>query len=138
MTVTGQIHNDDNCHSIREFIDLMEAYYRDGTMVKDFHHILAGRCRTFFIDKPGMLAEMLVAGQLCDSKGEAKRLISGGGVRAGGVKVKDPKAVVSRSQFDDGWLRLEVGKCQMCLFVLDPNYCPCGILRVSTEEPRSP
>jgi tyrosyl-tRNA synthetase len=52
-------------------------------------HALAG---------PTSVVEALVASGLAPSKGEARRLIAGGGVRLDGAKVDDPTLVISPSQ----------------------------------------
>lgn len=103
---------------IKDFIALMEARL-DGRVVDNFYEILAGRARTFIIDEPGPLVDMLVASRLCESKSEAKRLVSGGAVKVSGKKETDPKAVVTRGQFDGDWLLLEVGRDKLTLFLLE-------------------
>jgi tyrosyl-tRNA synthetase len=47
---------------------------------------------------------------LCKSRGEARRLIAGGGVRLDSDKVDDPEAVLSPAQVPDGGVVLRVGK----------------------------
>jgi tyrosyl-tRNA synthetase len=44
------------------------------------------------------LADVLVAARLCETKGEAKRLIQGGGVKLDGNKLDDPALELSLAQ----------------------------------------
>lgn len=57
------------------------------------------------------VVDLMVASGFASSKGEAKRLIKGGGAKVNDVKVSEEGAVVSRKDFDaDGHLKLTVGK----------------------------
>ncbi|MCS7233226.1 MAG: tyrosine--tRNA ligase [Synergistetes bacterium] len=51
-----------------------------------------------FSEKEKVLIDLLVEGGLISSKGEAKRLLSQGGVRVDGVKVEDPYYLVNLGQ----------------------------------------
>ncbi len=54
------------------------------------------------------LAEIMTAAGLCASKGEAKRLVAGGGVKIDGVRIDDPMQELSLDQAKDNVL--QVGK----------------------------
>ena len=64
------------------------------------------------------VADMLVAGGLAGSKGEAKRLIQQGGVALGDEKVTDLFAVVSADKLADGVV-VKKGKKIFHRFVLE-------------------
>ncbi len=118
MNVLREIRHADNPTPIRAFSDLMWEYCFEGRMVDGFYDILAGRCKTLVIDEPGLVTEMMVASGLCESKAEAKRLISSGAVRVMGNKVGDWRSMVTMDQFDGKWIRIEVGNKKMALFCL--------------------
>jgi tyrosyl-tRNA synthetase len=62
-------------------------------------------------DKTWSVVDMLVKAGMVASKGEARRLIKAGGVKASDQKVSDEYAIVSRADFDDqGRLKLSAGK----------------------------
>ncbi len=60
-------------------------------------------------DGIGFLSVMVRAG-LANSNGEARRLVQGGGVTAGGEKVTDPNLKLFESDFENGSLLLKKGK----------------------------
>jgi len=62
--------------------------------------------------------DLLVAAKLAGSKGEAKKLIQGGGVRVGGQKVTDIAQTLSPGDASDGYLLLRAGKKRMHRFDL--------------------
>ncbi|MCX6118947.1 MAG: tyrosine--tRNA ligase [Proteobacteria bacterium] len=60
-----------------------------------------------FIDRNNFANEMsildvLVLAKICDSKGEARRLVDQGGIAVAETKVSDPKFMVAKSIFEDG------------------------------------
>jgi tyrosyl-tRNA synthetase len=57
----------------------------------------------------GILSLMVKAG-LCASNGEARRLVQQGGVMVNDNKVSDPKAMVTKEDFQDGFLIIKKGK----------------------------
>lgn len=59
---------------------------------------------------PLSLDDFVVLTRLCESKGEVKRLIAGGGLKVGGEKATDPKMEITSDSFQDGTLILSVGK----------------------------
>jgi tyrosyl-tRNA synthetase len=55
------------------------------------------------IDSDGFtLGDALVVAGLAPSKGEAKRLVQGGGVAVNNVRADDPRKLISASDFIDG------------------------------------
>ena len=54
--------------------------------------------------------DMMVETGLAASKGEARRLISGGGLSLDGNKVVDPMLVISADMFNDGEIIVKKGK----------------------------
>ena len=57
------------------------------------------------------LLDLLVKTNLCSSKGEARKMIVGGGISAKGEKVADVNMVITKADFDsDGALLLKKGK----------------------------
>ena len=69
---------------------------------------------TYTLDKATLgtltLPELLVNTGLAASKGEAKKLIEGGGVRLNDEKVTDPRLVVQSSLLSDGFFKLSKGQ----------------------------
>lgn len=51
----------------------------------------------FALNGSNILVDIMVAAGLCDSKGEAKRLVAGGGVKLDGKKLSDPQAEIKAS-----------------------------------------
>jgi tyrosyl-tRNA synthetase len=62
--------------------------------------------------------ESLVKVGFASSKGEAKRLIKGGGARVNDEKVEDDGATVSKDRFENGRLKLSSGKKKHILVLL--------------------
>ena len=56
------------------------------------------------------ILELLVQTKLCSSKGEARKMIEGGGISVKGEKISDTTLVVSTADFEDGSLLLKKGK----------------------------
>ncbi|MEO0587657.1 MAG: tyrosine--tRNA ligase [Planctomycetota bacterium] len=65
--------------------------------------------------------DLLVKAGLAGSKGEAKKLIQGGGVRVGETKVADIAARLTAGDATDGYLLLRAGKKRMFRFDLDES-----------------
>lgn len=59
--------------------------------------------------KIGIL-DLLIACGLCPSKGEARRLVTQGGVSVDGVKVTEPTAEISSSDYENGYAVIKKGK----------------------------
>jgi tyrosyl-tRNA synthetase len=59
---------------------------------------------------PIELDDLFVLANLCASKGEFKRLVTGNGASFQDELIDDPKRVVSTSDFPKGWCLLSVGK----------------------------
>ncbi|MGN0661334.1 MAG: tyrosine--tRNA ligase [Oscillospiraceae bacterium] len=59
--------------------------------------------------KIGIL-DLLVACGLCPSKGEARRLVTQGGVSVDGVKITDTAAMVSSADYSEGYAVIKKGK----------------------------
>ena len=59
--------------------------------------------------KIGIL-DLLVACGLCPSKGEARRLVTQGGVSVDGVKITDTAALVSSADYSEGYAVIKKGK----------------------------
>lgn len=57
--------------------------------------------------------DVMVSAGLASSKGEAKKLIAGGGVRINDVKVADPQQVMNADFFSSGELKLSRGQKQI-------------------------
>lgn len=53
---------------------------------------------------------LLTGSGFAESKGEAKRLIKGGGVRVNGDVVNDPQAQVNETDLNDGTIKISAGK----------------------------
>ena len=66
------------------------------------------------IDIP-TLETLLVASGLCASKGEAKRLAQGGGLRINGEQVTDPRQEVSILALKVTPIKISLGKKVHCL-----------------------
>ncbi len=56
------------------------------------------------------LLDLLVATKLCSSKGEARKMIEGGGISVKGEKVSDTTLYLKTTDFDDGSILLKKGK----------------------------
>lgn len=56
------------------------------------------------------LLDLLVATKLCSSKGEARKMIEGGGISVKGEKVSDTTLYLKTADFDDGSILLKKGK----------------------------
>ena len=56
------------------------------------------------------LLDLLVQTKLCSSKGEARKMIAGGGISAKGEKVNDANKVITENDFDNGSILLKKGK----------------------------
>ena len=54
--------------------------------------------------------DLLVQTKLCSSKGEARKMIEGGGISVKGEKISDTTLVVKTADFEDGALLLKKGK----------------------------
>lgn len=66
------------------------------------------------------VVDMLVKAQYAKSKGEARRMIKGGGARINDVKVEDEAATVKMEDFDEqGRLKISSGKKKHSLLVLE-------------------
>lgn len=59
---------------------------------------------------PMTLDDLFVAAGLCESKGEFKRLVSGGGAKIDGRRIDDPKQTLTVQDFSNGRVILSVGK----------------------------
>lgn len=59
------------------------------------------------------VVDVMVLAGLASSKGEAKKLIAGGGVRINDVKVADPQQVLAAADFAKGELKLSKGQKQI-------------------------
>lgn len=60
---------------------------------------------------PVTLADAMVSAGACGSKGEARRLINGGGVSLNGVRIGDDRyEITGESLLQDGYLFLKIGK----------------------------
>lgn len=68
---------------------------------------------------PIPVVDVLVRAEFASSKGEAKRLIKGGGARVNDEKVSDEGAVLTATDFVDGHMKLSSGKKNHCLVVLN-------------------
>jgi len=64
------------------------------------------------------VVDLLVKAGFASSKGEAKRLIKGGGARVNDEKVEDDGATVSKDRFENGRLKLSSGKKKHILVLL--------------------
>ena len=56
------------------------------------------------------ICDLLAVTKLCSSKSEARRMIEGGGITAGGEKVSDFTKIITRSDLQDGTILLKKGK----------------------------
>ena len=56
------------------------------------------------------ICDLLVLTKLCSSKSEARRMIEGGGISAGGEKVSDFTKIISNNDLKDGSILLKKGK----------------------------
>lgn len=56
------------------------------------------------------ICDLLVATKLCSSKSEARRMIEGGGVSAGGQKVADFAQIITKTDLENGFILLKKGK----------------------------
>ena len=63
-----------------------------------------------FTDGGIVITDLLIACNLCASKGEAKRLIQQGGVAVNDEKITDPFAVVGADAFAEGFAMIKKGK----------------------------
>ena len=54
--------------------------------------------------------DLLVQTKLCSSKGEARKMIEGGGISVKGEKISDTTLIVKTADFEDGALLLKKGK----------------------------
>lgn len=67
------------------------------------------------------VVDLLITAAMASSKGEARRLIKGGGARVNDVKVDDEAAIVSEVDFDaQGRLKLSSGKKKHVVIVKIP------------------
>lgn len=71
--------------------------------------------KTIFVDKntieSGIAAyELFYIAGLKESKGEAKKLIDGGGARVNGEKIVDPKAMITLKHMQNDYIKLSSGK----------------------------
>jgi tyrosyl-tRNA synthetase len=57
--------------------------------------------RNSFADEMSIL-DVLVLAKICDSKGEARRLVDQGGIAVAETKVSDPKFMIAKTIFEDG------------------------------------
>jgi tyrosyl-tRNA synthetase len=67
-----------------------------------------------------LVVDVLIKAEYAKSKGEAKRMIAGGGARVNDVKVEDEAATISRADFDalQGRVKISSGKKKHALVVL--------------------
>jgi len=70
------------------------------------------------IDAGPLLIDIFVEAGLAKSKGEIRRLISGGGARINGEKIETDTALLSRTAFEDGQVKLSAGKKRHALVKL--------------------
>ena len=66
------------------------------------------------IDVPN-LETLLVAAGLCASKGEVKRLASGGGLRINDMQVTDTRQEIDLEELQQKGLKISLGKKQHCM-----------------------
>ena len=64
------------------------------------------------------LLDLLVMTKLCSSKGEARRMVEGGGITVKNEKVSDPFLKISKEDFENGSLLLKKGKKSFIKVVL--------------------
>ena len=65
------------------------------------------------------VVELLIKTEYAKSKGEARRMIKGGGARINDVKVEDEAATISADDFDDmGRVKVSSGKKKHSLLVV--------------------
>ena len=69
-------------------------------------------------DLPVGLLDLLVQTKLCSSKGEARKMIEGGGISVKGEKVSNTTLTLAESDFEDGSLLLKKGKKSFIKVVL--------------------
>ena len=67
---------------------------------------------------PVGLLDLLVQTKLCSSKGEARKMIEGGGISLQGEKVSNTTLTLSESDFEDGSILLKKGKKSFVKVVL--------------------
>ena len=71
------------------------------------------------IDNGVTVVDCLVTVGFASSKGEAKRLIKGGGAKVNDVKVAEDTATINRADFDEnGRVKISSGKKKNALIVL--------------------
>ena len=70
------------------------------------------------VERGVSLLDLLVQTKLCSSKGEARKMILGGGISAKGEKVSDVNQVVTLNDFENNSLLLKKGKKTFIKFVL--------------------
>ena len=64
------------------------------------------------------LLDLLVATKLCSSKGEARKMIEGGGISVDGNKISDTTLYLKTSDFHDNAILLKKGKKNFVKVVL--------------------
>ena len=64
------------------------------------------------------VTDLFAKTSLCASKGEARRLIAGGGASVGDIKVADEKMIVTADMAVDGEIILKAGKKRFFRLIL--------------------
>ena len=110
---TRLLHGDECLVQIHATVDSLFAGGSGGSDLESLPKV--------FVDSDSVsVVDLLVLAGMSASKGEAKRLIKGGGARVNDEKVTAESAVVSTSDFGtDRRLKLSSGKKSHCLVVLN-------------------
>ena len=107
--------------------DLVSRYYNDSDAQRAeeaFDQIFVKKdvpdeMPTFNLSSDSVLIDVLLSEELVSSKGEAKRLIRGGGARLNDRAISDEEAGLKQSDFVDGKAKISAGKKRHALIVLN-------------------
>jgi tyrosyl-tRNA synthetase len=102
--VTKLVHGEDNA---KKALDTARSLFAGGGASADMP---SGTITTDRLDDGFDILEALVFCNLAPSRGEARRMVIGGGVSLNGEKVTDFKLVITADMFEDGELIVKRGK----------------------------
>ena len=112
--VTRNVHGEHAAHGARRASEILFGEnFEPADLDEEMIDILSKEVPSGDVDQPlpRPLADILVDSGACQSKGEARRLVQGGGVLLNGEKVTDPQASVEPSScLSGGALFLRLGK----------------------------
>lgn len=112
--ITSTVHGEHSAAMAKRASEILfGGAFEPSELTDEMLHILEGEVPFEVLARGDVetVADVLAASGACKSKGEARRLIRGGGVSVNGAKVEEETAsVLDKNLLFDGYLFLKVGK----------------------------